>query len=90
LATAVIAFAPARDRLQRWVDRRLYGEPHDPVRAMARLGERLRDTPGSAPGGDVLTGCWWQCARPTATVGQPALRRGRGGVVSVARAERAS
>jgi two-component system, NarL family, sensor kinase len=52
LATAVIAvgFAPARDRLQHWVDRRLYGERHDPVRAMARLGERLRD----APGGDVL------------------------------------
>jgi signal transduction histidine kinase len=52
LATAVIAvsFAPARDRLQRWVDQRLYGERHDPVRAMARLGERLRD----APGGDVL------------------------------------
>jgi signal transduction histidine kinase len=54
LATAVIAvgFAPARDRLQRWVDRRLYGERHDPVRAVARLGERLRD----APGGDVLAG----------------------------------
>jgi two-component system, NarL family, sensor kinase len=54
LATAVIAvsFAPARDRLQRFVDRWLYGERHDPVRAMARLGERLRD----APGGDVLAG----------------------------------
>jgi hypothetical protein len=54
LATAVVAvsFAPARDRLQRWVDRRLYGERHDPVRAMARLGERLRD----APGGEVLAG----------------------------------
>jgi two-component system NarL family sensor kinase len=53
-ATAVIAvsFAPARDRLQRWVDRRLYGERHDPVQAMARLGKRLRD----APGGDVLAG----------------------------------
>jgi two-component system, NarL family, sensor kinase len=52
VATAVIAvsFAPARDRLQRWVDRRLYGERHDPVRAMARVGARLRD----APGGDVL------------------------------------
>jgi signal transduction histidine kinase len=52
LATAVIAvgFAPARDRLQRWVDRQLYGERHDPVRAMTRLGKRLRD----APGGDVL------------------------------------
>jgi hypothetical protein len=54
VATAVIAvsFAPARDHLQRWVDRRLYGERHDPVRAMARLGERLR----GAPGGDVLAG----------------------------------
>jgi two-component system, NarL family, sensor kinase len=54
LATAVIAvgFAPARDRLQSLVDRRLYGERHDPVRAMARLGERLQD----APGGDVLAG----------------------------------
>jgi signal transduction histidine kinase len=52
VATAVVAvsFAPARDHLQRLVDRRLYGERHDPVRAMARLGERLRD----APGGDVL------------------------------------
>jgi two-component system, NarL family, sensor kinase len=58
LATAVIAvgFAPARNRLQRWVDRRLYGERHDPVRAMARLGARLRDAPGGAPGGDVLAG----------------------------------
>jgi two-component system, NarL family, sensor kinase len=58
LATAVIAvgFAPARDRLQRLVDRRLYGERHDSLQAMARLGERLRDAPGGAPGGDVLAG----------------------------------
>jgi len=58
LATAVIAvgFAPARDRLQRLVDRRLYGDRRDPVRAMTRLGERLRDAPGGAPGGDVLAG----------------------------------
>jgi two-component system, NarL family, sensor kinase len=58
LATAVIAvgFAPARDRLQRLVDRRLYGERHDPVRAVARLGERLRDASGGTPGGDVLAG----------------------------------
>jgi hypothetical protein len=58
LATAVIAvgFAPARDRLQRFVDRRLYGDRHDPMRAVARLGERLRDAPGGAPGGDVLAG----------------------------------
>jgi signal transduction histidine kinase len=58
LATAVIAvgFAPARDRLQRWVDRRLYGDRHDPVRAVARLGERLRGAPGGAPDGDALAG----------------------------------
>ena len=58
LATAVIAvgFAPARDRLQRWVDRRLYGDRHDPVRAVARLGQRLRDAPDGAPSGDVLAG----------------------------------
>jgi signal transduction histidine kinase len=58
VATAVIAvgFAPARDHLQRLVDRRLYGERRDPVRAVARLGERLRDAPGGAPGGDILTG----------------------------------
>jgi signal transduction histidine kinase len=58
LATAVIAvgFAPARDRLQRWVDRRLYGERHDPVRAVARLGERLRDAPATGRGEDVLAG----------------------------------
>jgi two-component system, NarL family, sensor kinase len=58
LATGVIAvgFAPARDRLQRWVDRRLYGDRHDPVRAVARLGQRLRDAPGGAPSGDVLAG----------------------------------
>ncbi|HEV3497117.1 MAG TPA: histidine kinase, partial [Actinomycetes bacterium] len=58
VATAVIAvgFAPARDRLQRWVDRRLYGERHDPVQAMVRLGERLRDAPRGTPDGDVLVG----------------------------------
>ena len=47
---------PARDRLQHWVDRRLYGDRHDPMRAMARLGERLRDAPGGAPDGDALAG----------------------------------
>jgi signal transduction histidine kinase len=56
LATAVVAvaFAPARDRLQRLADRWLYGERHDPVRAVARLGERLRGTPGAPPGSDGL------------------------------------
>jgi signal transduction histidine kinase len=58
LATAVIAvgFAPARIRLQRLVDRRLYGERHDPVQAMVRLGARLRDAPSGAPDGNALAG----------------------------------
>src|SRR4029450_8939066 len=73
VATAVIAigFAPARDRLQRWVDRRLYGERHDPVRAMAQLGERLRGAPGGAPGWDFLAGglqaVWEARRRPLAS-----------------------
>ena len=78
LATAVIAvgFAPARDRLQRWVDRRLYGERHDPVRAMARLGERLRDAPCGVPGGDVLAGVLQAvCETPAAAIGQPPRRQ---------------
>jgi signal transduction histidine kinase len=56
VATALVAvgFAPAREWLQRLVDRWLYGERHDPVRAVARLGERLRGTPGSAAAGDGL------------------------------------
>jgi two-component system NarL family sensor kinase len=56
VATALVAvgFAPARERLQRLVDRWLYGERHDPVRAVARLGERLRGTPGDAADGDEL------------------------------------
>jgi two-component system NarL family sensor kinase len=58
LATAVITagFAPAVARLQRRVDRLLYGERHDPARAVARLGERLRDAHGGVPGGDALAG----------------------------------
>ena len=56
-ATALIAvgFAPARDRLQRLVDQRLYGLRHDPVRAVARLGERLRGSPGGPASGHGLT-----------------------------------
>jgi len=45
LATLVIAvgFNPVRVRLQRVVDRALYGDRSDPVRALSRIGERLRD-----------------------------------------------
>ena len=43
LATLVIAvgFNPLRGRLQRAVDRALYGDRSDPVRALSRMGEQL-------------------------------------------------
>ena len=40
-AVIAIAFAPARDRLQRAVNRLVYGERDDPYRVLSRLGERL-------------------------------------------------
>ena len=85
VATAVIAvsFAPARDRLQRWVDRRLYGERHDPVRAMARLGERLRVPPGMCS-----PRCCRRCARPCGCRGHPAGRQRGGGGLRPARPRR--
>ncbi|MBX3287462.1 MAG: hypothetical protein KF703_19095, partial [Actinobacteria bacterium] len=45
-AAVAVAFAPFRDRLQRGIDRRLYGDRSDPHRALRRLGARLED-PGS-------------------------------------------
>ena len=36
-----VAFAPVKDRLQRRVDRLLYGERRDPYRALSHLGARL-------------------------------------------------
>ena len=46
VATGVVAvlFAPARDRLQRAVDRLLYGRRGEPYAALAQLGERLEAT----------------------------------------------
>lgn len=46
IATGVVAvlFAPLRDRLQRGVDRLLYGERDDPYAVLSRLGERLEGT----------------------------------------------
>jgi len=45
-----IAFHPARVRLQRLVDRALYGDRADPVRALSGMGERLRTgDPGGVP-----------------------------------------
>jgi two-component system, NarL family, sensor kinase len=45
-ASLVIAvgFNPARVRLQRLIDRGLYGNRHDPVRAVSLVGERLAGT----------------------------------------------
>ncbi|WP_405642266.1 sensor histidine kinase [Streptomyces sp. NBC_00019] len=42
--TLAVAFEPARRLLQRMVDRTLYGDRHDPVRAVSRIGERLAGT----------------------------------------------
>ncbi|MFI6406456.1 sensor histidine kinase [Streptomyces sp. NPDC050548] len=42
--TLALAFAPARRLLQRMVDHALYGDRHDPVRAVSRIGERLAGT----------------------------------------------
>jgi signal transduction histidine kinase len=46
LATGVVAvlFAPLRDRLQRGVDRLLYGQRAEPYAALSRLGSRLEST----------------------------------------------
>ena len=46
LATGLVAvlFAPLRDRLQRGVNRLLYGERDDPYAALSRLGQRLEAT----------------------------------------------
>ena len=49
LATMVIAlgFNPVRVRLQRVVDRALYGDRNDPVRAVSRLGAGLSTVSGA-------------------------------------------
>ncbi|MDP9477307.1 MAG: sensor histidine kinase [Actinomycetota bacterium] len=39
-----VLFAPLRDRLQRAVNRLMYGERDDPYRVLSRLGERLKAT----------------------------------------------
>lgn len=47
LATTLIAvlFYPARERLQRGVNRLMFGERDDPYAVLSRLGQQLRDTP---------------------------------------------
>ncbi len=55
VATGVVAvlFAPLRDRLQRVVNRLMYGERDDPYAALSRLGQRLEAT--LAPGAVLPT-----------------------------------
>ncbi len=45
VATGLVAilFAPAKDRLQRLVNRMMYGENDDPLAVLARLGRRLEN-----------------------------------------------
>ena len=43
-AVVAIGLAPARDRLQRAVDRLLYGERRDPLRAVSHLGDSVAET----------------------------------------------
>ena len=46
VATGVVAvlFAPLRDRLQRGVNRLMYGERDEPYAVLSRLGQRLEGT----------------------------------------------
>ncbi len=55
LATGLVAvlFAPLRDRLQRGVNRLMYGERDDPYAVLSRLGERVEAT--LAPDDVLLT-----------------------------------
>jgi two-component system NarL family sensor kinase len=50
IAAGIVAvmFAPLRDRLQRAVNRLMYGERDDPYRVVSRLGERLKATDAPA------------------------------------------
>ncbi|PYI52533.1 sensor histidine kinase [Paenibacillus flagellatus] len=45
VATGIVAvlFAPLKERLQRWVNRMLYGERGDPYSVLSRLGKKLEE-----------------------------------------------
>jgi len=59
IASIVIAvgFNPARVRLQRLIDRALYGDRRDPVRAVSPVGERLAGTGAAGLSGVLETLC---------------------------------
>ena len=52
-----VSFNPARVRLQRLIDRTLYGDRRDPVRAVSLVGERLAGTGTSGLSGVLQTLC---------------------------------
>jgi len=53
LATGIVAvlFQPLREKLQRGVNRLIYGEGHDPIEALSRLGRQLEM---AVPTSDIL------------------------------------
>lgn len=79
LATLVIAvgFNPVRVRLQRVVDRALYGDRSDPVRALSRMGESLRS--GGDDQGEVLAAVCEALRLPYAALRREGTERARHG-----------
>lgn len=52
-ALVAVGLTPLRDHLQRAVDRFVYGDRRDPMRALARVGDRMAT--GADTSGDLLT-----------------------------------
>lgn len=74
-----IAFHPVRVRLQRLVDRALYGDRSDPVRALSGMGERLRaGDPGDGTA-SVLAAICDALRLPSAAVVRDGQERARHG-----------
>jgi two-component system NarL family sensor kinase len=80
LTTGLVAvlFQPLRDRLQRWVNRLMYGERDDPVALLSRLGNQLERT-GSPE--DALAGITETVARAL-KLPYVAIELGQEGVVA--------
>ncbi len=77
-----IAFHPVRVRLQRVVDRALYGDRSDPVRALSGMGERLRAGDAGDGTAAVLAAICDALRLPSAAVvrdGQEGARHGEPG-----------
>jgi len=73
-AAVAVGLTPLRDRLQRLVDRVLYGRRSDPVAAVAELGDRVAAAGASELLDAVLTACGKRSGRPAcASTGRTAL-----------------